>query len=146
MIVREMFSKLLVPIDGSDNSFRALNHAIFLSKKIVAQTTALHAMENLPFAHIGSQKALNAIILKYQEESKNILDKSRDIGSKNGVKVKTVLKKGDATSIIIDYSKKENYDTIIMGRRGMGKLRQLILGSTSTKVLSHSDCTVVIVK
>ena len=124
-----MFSKLLVPIDGSDNSFRALNHAIFLSKKIVAQTTALHV-----------------IILKYQEESENILNKSRDIGSKNGVKVKTVLKKGDATSIIIDYSKKENYDTIIMGRRGMGKLRQLVLGSTSTKVLSHSDCTVVIVK
>ena len=141
MIVREMFSKLLVPIDGSDNSFRALNHAIFLSKKIVAQTTALHAI-------ILKEKeiALNAIILKYQEESENILNRSRDIGSKNGVKVKTVLKKGDATSIIIDYSKKENYDTIIMGRRGMGKLRQLVLGSTSTKVLSHSDCTVVIVK
>ncbi len=97
----------------------------------------------IPFAHVGSQKALNAIILKYQEESENILNKSRNIGSKNGVKVKTVLKKGDATSIIIDYSKKENYDTIIMGRRGMGKL---VLGSTSTKVLSHSDCTVVIVK
>jgi nucleotide-binding universal stress UspA family protein len=105
-----------------------------------------YAMENLPLAHVGSQKALNAIILKYQEESENILNRSRDIGSKNGVKVKTVLKKGDATSIIIDYSKKENYDTIIMGRRGMGKLRQLVLGSTSTKVLSHSDCTVVIVK
>jgi nucleotide-binding universal stress UspA family protein len=92
MIAREMFSKLLVPIDGSDNSFRALNHAIFLSKKIVAQTTALHVMENLPFAHVESQRALNAIILKYHEESENILNKSRDIGSKNGVKVKTVLK------------------------------------------------------
>ena len=107
----------MVPIDGSDNSFRALNHAIFLSKKTLAQTTALHAMENLPFSHVGSQKALNAIILKYQEEeSENILNASRDIGSKNGVKVKTVLKKGNATSIIIDYSKKENYDIIIMGR------------------------------
>jgi nucleotide-binding universal stress UspA family protein len=47
-----MFSKLLVPIDGSDNSFRALNHAIFLSKKIVAQITALHVMENPPFIHV----------------------------------------------------------------------------------------------
>ena len=57
----------------------------------MAQTTALHAMENLPFAHVKSQRALNAIILKYQEESENILNKSRDIGSQNGVKVKTVL-------------------------------------------------------
>ena len=146
MIVREMFSKLLVPIDGSDNSFRALDHAIFLSKKIMAQTTALHVMENLPFAYIESQRALNAIISKYQEDSENILNKSRDIGNKNGMRVETVLMKGDAISNIIDYSKKENYDTIIMGQRGMGKLRQLVLGSTSTKVLSHSDCTAVIVK
>jgi nucleotide-binding universal stress UspA family protein len=54
--------------------------------------------------------------------------------------------KGDATSNIIDFSKKGNYDTIIMGRRGMGQFKQLVLGSTSNKVLNHSDCTVVIVK
>jgi nucleotide-binding universal stress UspA family protein len=62
------------------------------------------------------------------------------------VRVETELMKGDAADNIIDYSRKENFDTIVMGRRGMGKLRELVLGSTSTKVLSHSDCTVVIVK
>lgn len=62
------------------------------------------------------------------------------------MRIETELRKGDAASNIIDYSKKENYDTIIMGRRGMGKLKQLVFGSTSTKVLNHSDCTVVIVK
>jgi nucleotide-binding universal stress UspA family protein len=62
------------------------------------------------------------------------------------VKVETELMKGDAAANIIDYSRKENFDTIVMGRRGMGKLRELVLGSTSTKVLSHSDCTVVIVR
>jgi nucleotide-binding universal stress UspA family protein len=62
------------------------------------------------------------------------------------VRVETELMKGDAAANIIDYSRKENFDTIVMGRRGMGKLRELVLGSTSTKVLSHSDCTVVIVK
>lgn len=53
--------------------------------------------------------------------------------------------KGDATSNIIDFSKKGNYDTIIMGRRGMGQFKQLVLGSISNKVLNQSDCTVVIV-
>jgi nucleotide-binding universal stress UspA family protein len=57
-----------------------------------------------------------------------------------------VVMKGDATSNIIDFSKKENYDTIIMGRRGKGKFKQLVLGSTSNKVLTHSNSTVVIVK
>jgi nucleotide-binding universal stress UspA family protein len=64
-----MFSKLLVPIDGSDNSFRALDHAIFLSKKIGAQTTALHIMENLPSVYVQSQRVLKAIISKHQEEA-----------------------------------------------------------------------------
>jgi nucleotide-binding universal stress UspA family protein len=141
-----MFSKLLVPIDGSDNSFRALNHAIFLSKNITAQITALRVVENLPLVYIQSQKTLNTIISKYLEEAQDILNKSRDIGKKNGVRIKTELRKGDAASNILDYSKKEDYDTIIMGRRGAGKLKQLVLGSTSTKVLNHSDCTVVIVK
>ena len=141
-----MFSKLLVPIDGSNNSFRALEHGIFLSKKIRAQTTALHIMENFPSVYVQSQRVLKAIISKHQEEAKEILDKAKNIGNKNGVNVETVVMKGDATSNIIDFSKKENYDTIIMGRRGMGKFKQLVRGSNSSKVLNHSNSTVVIVK
>jgi nucleotide-binding universal stress UspA family protein len=141
-----MFSKLLVPIDGSDNSFRALDHAIFLSKKITARITALRVMEYLPLVYVQSQRTMDTILSKYLEESESILKKSIDIGEKKGVRIESKLKKGDAASNILNYSKKEDYDTIIMGRRGTGKLRQLVLGSTSTKVLNHSDCTVVIVK
>ncbi|HEV2876580.1 MAG TPA: universal stress protein [Nitrososphaeraceae archaeon] len=141
-----MFSKLLVPIDGSDNSFRALDHAIFLSKKITARITALRVMEYLPLVYVQSQRTMDTILSKYLEESESILKKSIDIGEKKGVRIESKLMKGDAASNILNYSKKEDYDTIIMGRRGTGKLRQLVLGSTSTKVLNHSDCTVVIVK
>jgi nucleotide-binding universal stress UspA family protein len=141
-----MFSKLLVPIDGSDNSFRALDHAIFLSKKITAQITALRVMESLPLVYVQSQRTMDTILSKYLEESESILKRSRDIGEKKGVRIESTLRKGDAASNILNYSKKEDYDTIIMGRRGTGKLRQLVLGSTSTKVLNHSDCTVIIVK
>jgi nucleotide-binding universal stress UspA family protein len=77
-----MFSKLLVPIDGSDNSLRALNHAIFLSKNMTAQITALRVMEYLSLVYIQSQQTLNTIISKYLKESENILNKSRDIGKK----------------------------------------------------------------
>ena len=103
-------------------------------------------MENLPSVYVQSQRVLKAIISKHQEEAKGILDKAKNIGNKNGVNVETVVMKGDATTNIIEFSKKENYDTIIMGRRGKGKFKQLVLGSTSNKVLTHSNSTVVIVK
>jgi nucleotide-binding universal stress UspA family protein len=118
----------------------------FLSKKITAQITALRVMEYLPLVYVQSQRTMDTILSKYLEESESILKKSIDIGKKNGVRIESKLRKGDAASNILNYSKKEDYDTIIMGRRGTGKLRQLVLGSTSTKVLNHSDCTVVIVK
>ena len=127
-----MFSKLLVPVDGSDNSFRALNHAIFLSKKIAAQITTLCVMEYLPLVYVQSERT-DKIISKYLEESKNILSKSRGIGKKNGISIEIELRRGDAASNIIDYSKKENFDTIIMGRRGMGKLNSLYLAALQQK-------------
>ena len=73
-------------------------------------------------------------------------DKARKLGNKEEVKVESVLMRGDAASNIIDFSKKGSYDAIIMGWRGMGRLSQLVLGSTSNKVLNHSECTTVIVK
>lgn len=141
-----MLSKLLIPIDGSDNSLRALEYAIFLSKKTGAHVTALHVMENLPFVHVQSERALNDLVTKYQNEAKKILDNSKEIGNRNEVDVETTLLKGDASSSIIDFSRKGNFDTIIMGRRGMGRLKQIVLGSTSNKVLSQSDSTVIVVK
>jgi nucleotide-binding universal stress UspA family protein len=89
---------------------------------------------------------MDTILSKYLEESESILKKSIDNGEKKGVRIESKLRKGDAASNILNYSKKEDYDTIIMGRRGTGKLRQLVLGSTSTEVLNYSDCTDVIVK
>jgi nucleotide-binding universal stress UspA family protein len=141
-----MYSKLLVPIDGSDNSFRALDDAIFLSKRLRVQITTLHVAENLPFVHVQSEKAFQKLISNYENKSQNIMDKARKRGNKNEVKVESVLMRGDPASSIIDFSKKGNYDTIIMGRRGMGRLSQLVLGSTSNKVLNHSECTIIIVK
>ena len=103
-------------------------------------------MENLPFVHVQSERALNDLVSKYQNEAKNILDNSKEIGNRNGVDVETTLIKGDASSSIIDFSRKGNFDTIIMGRRGTGRLKQIVLGSTSNKVLSQSDSTVIVVK
>ena len=53
-----MFSRILVPVDGSDNSHRALDAALFLSEKLGAKVTAIHVMEDIPVLHIQSEKLL----------------------------------------------------------------------------------------
>jgi nucleotide-binding universal stress UspA family protein len=135
-----------VPVDGSENSLRALDHAIYLAKKTGANITAMNVIENPPTVYVESQKLLNDLIAKFRAESANILDKCKQIAEKSGVKIETAIGEGDAASTIIGYAEKGNFDTIIIGRRGLGRFKEMMLGSISNKVLHHAMCTVMIVK
>jgi nucleotide-binding universal stress UspA family protein len=68
--------------------------------------------------------------------------------NRNGTKIQTVLMEGgDAAPKIIQYSEKENFDTIIMGHSGMSGFKRMLLGSVSNQVVNQTKkCTVVIVK
>ena len=143
-----MFSKVLVPVDGSENSFSALNTAVFLSTKVKVQLTALNVMENPPTTYLQSPKISTDLLDKNKRESETILEKCKDIANRNGIKIQAVLMEdGDAAPKIIQYSEKENFDTIMMGHRGMSGFKKMLLGSVSNKVLNQTKkCTVVIVK
>lgn len=141
-----MLSKILVPVDGSDNSLRALDHAIFLAKSAGAGVTAMHVMEKPPTVYVESQKLLNDIMAKYRTESGKILDRCKQIAEKSGVKIETVIAEGDAASNITGYAQNEGFDLIILGSRGLGKFKEMVLGSVSNKVLHHSKASVLIVK
>jgi nucleotide-binding universal stress UspA family protein len=141
-----MLSKILVPVDGSEYSLRALDTAIYLAKKIDANLTGMHVIENLPTVYVESQKVLNDLLAKYRAESENILDKCKQIAEKSGVKIETVIAEGDAASNIVVYARNGGFDTIIMGSRGVGSFKEIVLGSVSNKVLHHAKCSVMIVK
>ena len=141
-----MFSKVLVPVDGSENSLRALDHAIYLAKKTGANITAMNVIENPPTVYVESQKLLNDLLANFRAESARILDKCKQIAEKNDVKIETIIGEGDAGSSIVGYAEKGGFDTIIIGRRGHGRFKEMVLGSISNKVLHHAKCSVMIVK
>jgi nucleotide-binding universal stress UspA family protein len=150
-----VFSKVLVPVDGSENSLRALKTAVFLSSKTEVQLTALNVMENPPTVYLQSPttyfqspKMSTDMIDNNKQESETILEKCKDIANRNGIKIQTVLMEGgDAAPKIIQYSEKENFDTIIMGHSGISGLKRMLLGSVSNQVVNQTKrCTVVIVK
>jgi nucleotide-binding universal stress UspA family protein len=141
-----LFSKVLVPIDGSENSFRALDASLLLSEKLGAKVTAIHVMEDIPVLHIQSEKLLRELLAAYKKESQKILLKCSEISARKGISIDTKLLQGNAGSAILDFCEKEKYDTIVMGSRGMGKFKELVLGSVSNKVVHHSSCPVMIVR
>jgi nucleotide-binding universal stress UspA family protein len=80
-------------------------------------------------------------IPKYLKDAKRWL-----INDKSGININTVLIEGDPASKIIGYSEMEKFDIIIIGSRGMGKFKELIVGSVSNKVLHHAKCSVMLVR
>ena len=141
-----MFSKILVPVDGSDNSLRALDAALLLSEKIGSEVTAIHVMEDIPVLHIQSEKLLRKLIDDFKKESQLILSKASDIATKKGISLNTKLLQGNAGSTILDFCENGKFDVIVMGSRGMGKFKELVLGSVSSKVVHHAPCPVMIIR
>ena len=141
-----MFTNIVVPIDGSDNSYRALDAALLLSEKLGSNITVIHVMEEVPITHIGSEKMLNELLEAYKKENQDILLKCTEIANQKGLTIKTFLLQGNPASAILDYIKKEKFDLVIMGSRGLGKFKELILGSVSSKILHHSPCAVLLIR
>ena len=141
-----MFTNILVPVDGSDNSYRALDAALLLSEKLSSNVTVLHVMEQLPITHIGSEKLLSELLEAYKKENQDILSKCSEIATQKGLTIKTLLLQGNPASVILDHSKKEKFDLLIMGSRGLGKFKELILGSVSGKIVHHSPCAVLLIR
>ena len=135
-----------MPIDGSDNSYRALDAALLLSEKLGSSITVIHVMEEVPITHIGSEKMLNELLEAYKKENQDILLKCTEIANQKGLTIKTFLIQGNPASAILDYNKKEKFDLVIMGSRGLGTFKELLLGSVSSKIVHHSPCAVLLIR
>jgi nucleotide-binding universal stress UspA family protein len=103
-----MLSKILVPADGSENSFRALEQAIFLATKIQeAKITALYVIEHPPTVYIYSPKIIEKLHADYEREYTKILERCKEMANKSGININTVLLESDPASKIIGYSEME---------------------------------------
>ena len=81
-----------------------------------------------------------------KNDSQKILEKCSSDAAQKGITVSTILLEGNPASTILDFSKKEKFEVIIIGRRGMGHLKELVLGSVSSKILHHSLCPVLLMR
>jgi len=142
-----LISKILVPIDGSENSMRALNHGLFLSSNLKIKLTILFVIEVPPFVYVQSQKVVNSVMASLEKEAKDILEEGRNQAKRYDVEPEILFLEGtNIASIIIEHGEKNNFDLIVIGSKGKGKLKTSLLGSVSNKVIHHSKNPVYVVK
>lgn len=142
-----MYSKVLVPIDGSENSFRALKHGLFLGSKLGAKLVVLYVLDTPPVPFVQSQKVIDSVSESFEKESKEVFAKVDSEAKNYDITYETVLLKGHhIASLINKYADQNDIDVIVIGSRGYGKVKTAILGSVSHDVFHHTKKPVLIIK
>ncbi|MYN12119.1 universal stress protein [Pusillimonas sp. TS35] len=139
---------ILVPIDGSEGSVRALQAAINLAKTLNGDSAIFAVNVQAPIisgnvTRFFSAEDINAF---YQDEGRVALAPAIPVLEASGVKFTHEVVVGPIAPTLIEYGKKHNCDQIFMGTRGLGPVSGLILGSIATKVISLSAVPVTLVK
>jgi nucleotide-binding universal stress UspA family protein len=135
--------KILVPLDGSSNSFRGLDTAIHMARQCHATITGLYVAGIVKPRTNDPITPLEKMLLKHAQK---IMKKAKLKAAKQGILFFDVVSYGDDGKKIVDIAERRNFDLIVIGSRGMGAAKEIFLGSTSNYVLHKSKKPVLIVK
>ena len=136
---------ILVPLDGSKNSIRGLDEAIYIARHTHATITGVFD-EYLPPVYAIHNLGLGK---DFKKKAKKILESAKTKSAKNGILFKyKMIGAGDPGYDIIQFahSRKNKFDLIVIGSRGMGSVKEFFLGSVSNYVVHKSKIPVLIVK
>lgn len=143
-----LFTKILVPVDFSEHSARAVQCAADLSKTYDAPIVLLHAYQTLNYAlpegyvfFSAEQLAeLTRALDKQVEKTKALAEEA------GAVSVETKVVMGAAFSEILRVAEDEHFDLIVMGTHGRTGLSHTFLGSVAERVVRQAPCPVLTVK
>lgn len=144
-----MFHQILVPIDGSLHAQRALDYAADMAARYGARLSLLHVIINvmssrvpdelrdyskIEHIEISERDMLLGVATKLMDSAKA---RARELGVSD---ISASIDTGNPAAVIVKYCEDHDIDLIVMGRRGLGDLGGLMIGSVSHKVAHLADC------
>ncbi len=139
-----MFNKILVAIDGSQASEKALAAAVDLATHYKADLTALSVAE-LPEV-VAMVDEVDEIRQSTETHFRKIGEAAVEYARSRGVALRSVVVRGHAADSIVRYAESEGVNLVVIGQHGHSRITRFFLGSTSDRVSEHVPCTVMIVK
>lgn len=163
--MKKLFAKILVPLDGSEHSLKALDYAIGVASKfssVVHIVHIVHIVQAVSAATYDTAFMMQGLYTRasdmagpsfmidlknhLEDNGRRILATTEVKTREAGIKAVTTLLYGSPAEEIINFAEKEEVDLIVIGDRGLGSVTRFFLGSVSNKVSRHAPCPVLIVK
>lgn len=167
------FNNILIAYDGSEGSVKAMKMGIDMMRRLDTNITVLKVLEEkltgapipnrhhevMPVGGLGmagvnmyannvkervptDQPSVDANYDPTEESAREI----RELLAQERVEAPVEILFGDPAKTICKFAESQNHDLIIIGNRGLGGLKKLILGSVSDKVVNSSTCPVLVAK
>jgi nucleotide-binding universal stress UspA family protein len=135
--------KIIVPVDGSPYSLKAVETACDLAKSQPSATLLLVSVGlSIPELEEGQY-----IAEKMKAQAERALTEARAKAQEQGVTPQVLLATGPSPADeIVEVAKQEKADLIVIGSRGLAGKTRFFLGGTASKVVTHSPCSVYVVK
>lgn len=144
-----MFHHILVALDGSTHSHRALEHAADMAVRYGAKLSLLHVITNVTRSRVPEELRdyvdIETVEIPEQDMLLNVAAKLVESARKRAdeigaTDINASIETGNIASTIVRFSQDHNVDLIVTGRRGLGDLGGLMLGSVTHKISHLSDC------
>ena len=155
-----LFEKILVPLDGSEHSLRALEIAIQIAKKFDGKITLIHVYSvtirpvimpepttlTPPMIPAMTPAEVSKAVEATRKAGASILTDGEQKVKAEEVQVEKILEEGHTVQEIVKTAKEGKFDLIVIGGRGISKIRELLLGSVTDGVIHHAPCPVLVIK
>lgn len=140
-----MFKRILLATDGSAHANNAAEQAILLAKQLGASITLVHISESVPDRSELMRANFDVKSILEDHAHQAIITTEKKLEAE-GLQYELKVALGDPAGEIIHLAEEGKYDMVIVGSRGLNKLKQVLMGSVSQAVAQEAKCPVLIVK
>ncbi len=140
---KSLYMNILVPLDGSEASQKALLQACDLAKNYQANLILVYVIDKPLSLNLLDRKEYLGILRKFGNK---VLIKGKQTSKNKGLDVTTIMKEGNITNEIVKLAKNKKCNLIMVGSKGLGATARFFLGSVSNNLANNSPCSILIVK
>ena len=137
--------KILCAVDLSDGSRDALELAVDLAKRIDAELTLVHVFEKPPPV-VGLPLPADLYDRTSREVEEELAAWRARAEQRTGMRIGTVLARGDATEEVLRIADDGKYDLVVTGTHGRSGLKRAIMGSVADKIVRRAPCPVLVAR
>lgn len=144
-----MFKTIVVAVDGSGPSEHALLTACDIAKKYDAKIHLVHSpeLDTVALAVGSGAFSVEPSAAKIRSSGKHVMDKAKELAQHHGCEPEEcVVSNGAAAEAVLKHAEKVNADLIVAGRRGLGNLVGMFMGSVSQQIAHEAKCACLTVK